>query len=359
MTTSFEALLPGTERALLHRVAVAQTEGRTPSFVGAVVRDGALVWSGSRSCVDGHAPDADTQFRIGSITKVFTAVLVMRLRDEGVLRLDDPLELHLEGTGAGEVTIAQLLGHSGGLAAETPGAWWERSSAALRPELSDVLGERPFLQAPGRRHHYSTPVTRCSVPGRGVARTALGGGAAARGPGTAGDGPYDGRSGGSARRWMGGAPLGRRDAARTVRGPRSDGAGGTALVDGGGPRPVRRVPRGGDERVLGAASVAEMRAPASAPGEGEWEELRPRAPAPPPGRPDPDRPHGLPAGLRRLPVGERGGRPRGDRPLQRHLGTAGGAVAADLVRIVAEAEPRLPEPWRPLPRRRPTRSCSP
>src|SRR5690349_19096035 len=60
MTTSFEALLPGTERALLHRVAVAQAEGRTPSFVGAVVRDGALVWSGSRSCVDGHAPDADT-----------------------------------------------------------------------------------------------------------------------------------------------------------------------------------------------------------------------------------------------------------------------------------------------------------
>lgn len=157
MMTSFEALLPGTERALLHRVAVAQAEGRAPSFVGAVVRDGALVWSGSRSCVDGHAPDTDTQFRIGSLTKVFTAVLVMRLRDEGRLALDDPLERHLKGTGAGEVTIAQLLGHSSGLAAETPGQWWERSSAALRPELSDVLGEQPFVQAPGRRHHYSNP----------------------------------------------------------------------------------------------------------------------------------------------------------------------------------------------------------
>lgn len=38
MTSPFEALLPSTERALLHRVAVAQAEGRAPSLVGAVAR---------------------------------------------------------------------------------------------------------------------------------------------------------------------------------------------------------------------------------------------------------------------------------------------------------------------------------
>ncbi|MFK0255399.1 serine hydrolase domain-containing protein [Streptomyces sp. NPDC090445] len=150
-------LLPSTRRALGHRIAVAQNEGRAPSVVAAVARGGALVWEGSRSPADGHGPDGNVQYRIGSITKTFTAVLVMRLRDEGLLALGDPLEKHLPGTGAGEVTVRQLLAHAGGLAAETPGEWWERSSASLRPELSDVLGTEPFLFEPGWRHHYSNP----------------------------------------------------------------------------------------------------------------------------------------------------------------------------------------------------------
>ncbi|MFD8169779.1 serine hydrolase, partial [Streptomyces cellulosae] len=101
MTSPQEELLPGTRRALLHRIAVAQTEGRAPSLVAAVVRDGRTVWSGARSSVEGEVPDGDVQYRIGSITKTFTAVLVMRLRDEGLLDLADPLERHLPGTGVG------------------------------------------------------------------------------------------------------------------------------------------------------------------------------------------------------------------------------------------------------------------
>ncbi|MFE2476897.1 serine hydrolase [Streptomyces sp. NPDC059389] len=150
-------LLPATRRALRHRIAVAQSEGRAPSVVAAVARGGEVVWEGSRTSVEGHGPDGNVQYRIGSISKTFTAVLVMRLRDEGLVRLEDPLEKHLAGTGAGEVTIAQLLAHTAGLAAETPGEWWERTPAALRPELADVLGEEPFRFRPGRRHHYSNP----------------------------------------------------------------------------------------------------------------------------------------------------------------------------------------------------------
>src|SRR3954471_20349852 len=155
MTTPQEELLPGTRRALLHRIAVAQVEGRAPSLVAAVVRDGRAVWHGARTSVDGHAPDEHVQYRIGSITKPFPAVLVLRLRDEGVLDLGDPLEKHLPGTGVGEATVADLLAHTGGLAAESPAPWWERTPGSLRPELSDVLGEQPLLHPVGRRHHYS------------------------------------------------------------------------------------------------------------------------------------------------------------------------------------------------------------
>lgn len=150
-------LLPSTRRALNHRLAVAQSEGRAPSVVAAVVRGGDVVWEGSRTSVEGHGPDGDVQYRVGSITKTFTAVLVLRLRDEGLLALSDPLGKHLPGTGADEVTIAQLLAHTGGLAAETPGEWWERTPGAQRPALADVLGEDPFKHTPGTRHHYSNP----------------------------------------------------------------------------------------------------------------------------------------------------------------------------------------------------------
>ena len=80
-------LLPATRRALTRRVALGQAEGRTPSLVGAVVRDGVPAWCGARSMLEGHEPDGDTQYRIGSLTKTFIAVLVMRLRDEGLLDL--------------------------------------------------------------------------------------------------------------------------------------------------------------------------------------------------------------------------------------------------------------------------------
>ncbi|MEU3395726.1 serine hydrolase domain-containing protein [Streptomyces filamentosus] len=352
MTSASEALLPTTERSLLHRVARAQSEGRAPSFVGAVARGGGMVWSGSRSCVDGHAPDADTQYRIGSITKVFTAVLVLRLRDEGLLGLDDPLEKHLPGTGVGEATVAQLLGHTAGLAAETPSPWWERTPGSTRPALPDVLGDAPVLHPAGRSFHYSNP-----------GYTLLGSLVEA----------VRGVSWEEALRTEVLEPLG---LDRTTVGPVAPHASGWAVhpwADVMLPEPSEDLgvmaPAGqlwstaadlcrfglflaeGDDRVLSAATVAEMRVPVGPPAVGE----------------DPQTGYGLGLQVAHKEggtlIGHGGSLPGfvagiwvdveeglvGVALANATSGPATGVVAADLVRIVAEAEPRLPEPWRPLP----------
>src|SRR4051812_48386528 len=88
-----DPVLPSTARTLLARVARTQKDGRAPSLVVGAVRDGGLVWSAGRGQV--AEPHTDVQYRLGSISKTVTAVLVMRLRNEGRLSLDDPLERHL------------------------------------------------------------------------------------------------------------------------------------------------------------------------------------------------------------------------------------------------------------------------
>ena len=142
-------LQAATARHLLARTARAQRESRAPGLVAGVVRDGALVWSGARG--DVTEPHTDVQHRLGSITKPITAVAVLRLRDEGLLDLDDPLERHLPGTPAGDRTVAQLLSHTAGLTAESPGQWWERTPGGTLADLG--LGPEHLPLGAGRFHY--------------------------------------------------------------------------------------------------------------------------------------------------------------------------------------------------------------
>ncbi len=149
-------LLDSTAAHLLSATARTQRTGRTPSLVAGVVRDSRLAWSTGRGQVDGAPPDDDVQYRIGSITKTVTAIAVLRLRDEGRLRLGDPLEHHLGGTPFGDRTIGQLLAHNAGLRAEAPGEWWERVPGVGWDELAGRFTPgAEVLADPGRRHHYT------------------------------------------------------------------------------------------------------------------------------------------------------------------------------------------------------------
>ena len=149
-----------TARRLDAALAAEQAAARVPSLVAAVVRDGELVWSGTRGQVVSVGepdllPTIDVQYRIGSITKIMTAVLVMQLRDDGRLRLTDRLGDHLPGAPYGGRTLRELLSHSGGLPAEPPGPWWERSPGVTLETLLASLDEADAPFDPGREYHYS------------------------------------------------------------------------------------------------------------------------------------------------------------------------------------------------------------
>ncbi|WP_336030799.1 serine hydrolase domain-containing protein [Geodermatophilus sp. FMUSA9-8] len=146
-----EPVLPATARTLLARTARAQRDGRAPSLVAGVVRDGGLAWSAGRG--DVAEPHSDVQYRLGSISKTVTAVAVMRLRDEGRLGLDDPLEDHVPGTPFGDRSVGQLLSHLAGASAESPGGWWERVPGGSLEELGLDGGDVVLGEA--RRFHYS------------------------------------------------------------------------------------------------------------------------------------------------------------------------------------------------------------
>jgi CubicO group peptidase (beta-lactamase class C family) len=346
-------LLPATRRALTRRLAVGQAEGRAPSLVGAVVRDGGQAWVGARSMLEEHEPDGDTQYRIGSLTKTFIAVLVMRLRDEGRLDLADPLGKYVDAgpvvgraTGA---TIAQLLSHTAGLPSETPGPWWERSPGELRPGLGDILGPAPHPA--GRLFHYSNP-------GYALLGALVG--------------QLRGHGWEEALRQEILDPLGM---TRTTLSPSPPHARGFAVhpwadvmqLEPADPTGLM-APAGelwstaedlcrfaaflldGDDRVLAAATLAEMRTPASPPGDDAWS-------------------GGYGLGLQlfrhdgRVLYGHSGSMPGflatlcvspDDRigGIALANATAGpdiGGIAIDLVRIVADREPPLPARWKPLP----------
>jgi CubicO group peptidase (beta-lactamase class C family) len=146
-----------TARHLTHLLATEQRKSRLPSVAAGIVRGGALVWADAVGTLDGRAggvvADADTQYRMGSITKTFVAVAVLQLRDRGRLDLLDRFGDHVPGTAFGDVTIAQLLSHGAGLQAETEGPWWERTAGAGWDELAASSVRQRFRA--GRRFHYT------------------------------------------------------------------------------------------------------------------------------------------------------------------------------------------------------------
>lgn len=129
----------------------AQALGRLPSVVAGICEQGALTWTGIAG--DGGALDA--QYRIGSITKTLTAVLVLQSRDDGSIDLDAPLGEHVAESGYADVPLRSLLGHSSGMQAEPVGPWWERTPGGTVAQLLAANDGTGRVLAPGSAFHYS------------------------------------------------------------------------------------------------------------------------------------------------------------------------------------------------------------
>ncbi len=131
-------------------VAREQREKRLPSIAAAVLRDGETVWT----TAVGEDATPDTQYRLGSITKTFTAAAIMQLRDDGKLDLEDTLDRHVDGA-AHAPTLRRLLSHTSGLQRETHDDAWLKLRFASVPELVETLHEAEHVLPPGARYHYS------------------------------------------------------------------------------------------------------------------------------------------------------------------------------------------------------------
>ena len=149
---------PETLSAELERlVRKEQRDKRLPSIAAAVVRDGEVVWDTAVGVADVEAQreaTTDTQYRLGSITKTFTAAAIMQLRDAGKLDLEDTLDKHVEGA-AHAPSIRGLLSHTSGLQRETHDDAWLKQKFADVPELLETLHEAERVLPPGVRFHYS------------------------------------------------------------------------------------------------------------------------------------------------------------------------------------------------------------
>jgi CubicO group peptidase (beta-lactamase class C family) len=125
---------------------------RQPGCAIAVAHRGAVVFErafGSADLTRGEALTPRHRFRVASHSKTFTAVGIMKLREAGRLRLDDPVGDYVEGLHpkVAGASLAQLLSHSAGLVRDgaDSGQWQMRRPFLSRAELMAELAEAPVL----------------------------------------------------------------------------------------------------------------------------------------------------------------------------------------------------------------------
>lgn len=143
-------------------VASFAAERHLPSVAWGIVLDGVLAAHGSTGRVRDGMPTERTVYRIASMTKSFSAAATLLLRDEGALRLDDPIgehapelaELRSPTSDAPVITIRDLLCMSSGLVSDD--AWADRHLDLTDAEFDALVAEGlVFARPTGSCFEYS------------------------------------------------------------------------------------------------------------------------------------------------------------------------------------------------------------
>src|SRR5258706_383819 len=136
-----------------------------PGAAWGIIIDGELAHTGVTGYRDlpSKAPvTPDSVFRIASMTKSFTAIAILKLRDEGKLSLEDPAEKYVPEmkalvyptSDAPKITIRHLLSHAEGFPEDNP--WGDQQLADTDKQLSAMISAGiPFSNAPGVAYEYS------------------------------------------------------------------------------------------------------------------------------------------------------------------------------------------------------------
>lgn len=139
-------------------------ENHFSGYAYGILLDGKLVHYGNGGFSDLDKKTAATpqsMFRIASMTKSFIAMAILKLRDEGKLRLDDPIDLYIPEmqktlftADAPVITLRDLLIHSAGLPTDDP--WADRKLDETEEEFSVLLNRGfTFSNVPGVAFEYS------------------------------------------------------------------------------------------------------------------------------------------------------------------------------------------------------------
>ncbi len=156
-----QALLPGIDKMYAE---LAEKE-HLPGLVYGVVVDGKLVHSralGYANVEDKTPATGSTRFRIASMTKSFVALAALKLRDQGKLKLDDPVDKYLPEfrkvklptADSPPITVRMLMTMTTGLPEDNP--WGDRQMALSNAELEKFAGGGlSFSNAPGDTFEYS------------------------------------------------------------------------------------------------------------------------------------------------------------------------------------------------------------
>ncbi len=141
------------------------TEARIPGAAIAVAKDGVIVHARGFGEADDarRAVSPQTPFFVMSITKSFTATLVLQLVEEGRIDLDTPVVQHLlwfevASPGSADITIRQLLSHTSGLPTLLPGEYDRILAAPTADDLEQEvrrLADMTLSAPPGTRFQYS------------------------------------------------------------------------------------------------------------------------------------------------------------------------------------------------------------